>query len=267
MKCTKVTATTLIEMKARSERIVALTAYEALFARMLDQAGVDLILVGDSLGMVFAGYTTTVPVTLEQMLYHTKIVADHVERAFVVGDMPFMSFQIRPEEALRNAGRFLQEAGAQAVKVEGGAPIFATVKRIVDAGIPVLGHLGLTPQSIHRFGGYGVRATAPDEAEQLLRDAKGLEEAGIFALVLEKIPHLLAKQVTEALYIPTIGIGAGPYCDGQILVTQDLLGLFERFRPTFVRRYAELGRIGREACQNYVKDVKEGGFPSLEESF
>jgi len=267
MKREKVTTATLIEMKARGERIVALTAYEALFARMLDQAGVDLILVGDSLGMVFAGYATTVPVTLEQMLYHTKIVASNVERAFVVGDMPFMSFQIRPEEALRNAGRFLQEAGAQAVKVEGGEPIFHTVKRIVDAGIPVLGHLGLTPQSIHQFGGYGTRAKTQEEAAQLLRDAKGLEEAGVLALVLEKIPHLLAKQVTEALHIPTIGIGAGPHCDGQILVTQDLLGLFERFKPKFVRRYAELGRIGREACQSYVEDVKKGTFPSLEESF
>ena len=263
----KVTTKQLWEMKRKGERIVALTAYEYLFARILDEAGVDMILVGDSLGMVFAGYESTVRVTMEQMLYHTRIVASAVERALVVGDMPFMSFQVSPEEALRNAGRFLQEAGAQAVKVEGGEEVAEQVKRMVEAGIPVLGHLGLTPQSVYQLGGYGVQAREEDEARKLLHDAEVLQEAGAFAVVLEKVPGELAREVTERLHIPTIGIGAGPHCDGQILVTQDMLGLFERFRPKFVRRYAELGRLAREAVAQYSQDVREGTFPSEKESF
>ena len=263
----KVTTKQLWEMKRKGERIVALTAYEYLFARILDEAGVDMILVGDSLGMVFAGYESTVRVTMEQMLYHTRIVASAVERALVVGDMPFMSFQVSPEEALRNAGRFLQEAGAQAVKVEGGEEVAEQVKRMVEAGIPVLGHLGLTPQSVYQLGGYGVQAREEDEARKLLHDAEVLQEAGAFAVVLEKVPGELAREVTERLHIPTIGIGAGPHCDGQILVTQDMLGLFERFRPKFVRRYAELGRLAREAVAQYGQDVREGTFPSEKESF
>ncbi len=263
----KVTTAKLMAMKEKGEKIAALTAYECLFARLLDEAGVDVILVGDSLGMVFAGYETTLRVTMDQMLYHTKIVADSVERALVVGDMPFMSFQVNAEETLRNAGRFLQEAGAQAVKVEGGEEMADRVRRMVDAGIPVMGHLGLTPQSIHKLGGYGVRAKGEAEARKLLRDAEALEQAGVFSLVLEKIPGLLAKEVSEQVEVPTIGIGAGPHCDGQILVTPDLLGLFERFRPKFVRRYAEFGKAARKACAAYVDDVRGGGFPSLEESF
>jgi len=263
----KITTAKLLAMKERGEKIAALTAYECLFARVLDEAGVDVILVGDSLGMVFAGYETTLRVTMDQMLYHTKIVADSVEHALVVGDMPFMSFQVNTEAALRNAGRFLQEAGARAVKVEGGEKIADRVRRMVDAGIPVMGHLGLTPQSIHQFGGYGVRAKGEAEARKLLHDAEVLEQAGVFSLVLEKIPGPLAKEVSEKIRVPTIGIGAGPHCDGQILVTQDLLGVFERFRPKFVRRYAELGKAAREACAAYVGDVREGGFPSIEESF
>ncbi|HID95480.1 MAG TPA: 3-methyl-2-oxobutanoate hydroxymethyltransferase [Candidatus Latescibacteria bacterium] len=263
----KITTTELIAMKARGEKIAALTAYEYIFASILDEIGIDLILVGDSLGTVFAGYQTTVEVTLEQMLYHTKVVSRSVKNALVVGDMPFMSFQVTPEEALRNAGRFLQEAGAEAVKLEGGEEIAATIKRIVDAGIPVMGHLGLTPQSIHKFGGYDVRAREEKEAEKLVKDAKILEDSGVFSIVLEKIPHQLARKVSQSLTIPTVGIGAGPYCDGQILVTHDMLGLFERFRPKFVRRYAELARIAKEACSSYVKDVKAGAFPSREESF
>lgn len=263
----KVTTRQLLEMKAKGEKIVALTAYEYLFAKILDEAGVDLILVGDSLGMVFAGYESTVRVTMEQMLYHTRIVASAVERALVVGDMPFMSFQVSAEEALKNAGRFLQEAGAQAVKVEGGEEVAEQVRRMVRAGIPVLGHLGLTPQSVYQFGGYGVRARERKEAEKLLHDAQVLQDAGAFAIVLEKIPTGLARRVTENLRIPTIGIGAGPFCDGQILVTQDMLGLFERFRPKFVRRYAELGKLAREAVAMYAEDVRKGRFPSEEESF
>lgn len=267
MKRERVTTAKLSAMKAEGKKIAALTAYEGLFARLLDEVDVDVILVGDSLGMVFAGYETTVRVTMDQMLYHTRIVTDGVERALVVGDMPFMSFQVSMEEALRNAGRFLQEAGAQAVKVEGGEEVADRVRRMVDVGIPVMGHLGLTPQSIHKFGGYGVRAKAEAEALKLVHDAEVLEQAGVFCMVLEKIPHGLAKEVSEKVRVPTIGIGAGPHCDGQILVTQDLLGLFERFRPKFVRRYAELGKTAREACTAYVADVRGGTFPSLEESF
>ena len=267
MRREKVTAAKLSAMKAKGKKIAALTAYERLFAQLLDEVGVDVILVGDSLGMVFAGYETTVRVTMDQMLYHTRIVADGVERALVVGDMPFMSFQVSMEEALRNAGRLLQEGGAQAVKVEGGEEVADRVRRMVDVGIPVMGHLGLTPQSIYKLGGYGVQAEEEEEARKLVHDAEILEQAGVFCIVLEKIPHGLAKEVSEQLMVPTIGIGAGPYCDGQILVTQDLLGLFERFRPKFVRRYAELGKAAREACAAYVGDVRGGTFPSLEESF
>jgi len=263
----KKTTATLVEMKARGEKIAALTAYDYVMAAILDEIGIDLILVGDSLGTVFAGYQTTVQVTLEQMLYHTRIVSQHVKNALVVGDMPFMSFQINPDEAVRNAGRFLQEAGAEAVKLEGGEEIAPTVKRIVDAGIPVMGHLGLLPQSVHKFGGYAVRARSSQEAEKLRKDAKILQECGVFSIVLEKIPRQLAREVSESLTIPTVGIGAGPDCDGQILVTHDMLGLFERFRPRFVRRYAELSRQIRQACTAYLQDVKRGKFPSLEESF
>ncbi|MFH1008029.1 MAG: 3-methyl-2-oxobutanoate hydroxymethyltransferase [Candidatus Latescibacterota bacterium] len=263
----KITTAKLLAMKEPGEKIAALTAYECLFARLLDEVGVEVILVGDSLGMVFAGYETTLPVTMEQMLYHTRIVADAAEYALVVGDMPFMSFQVSAEETLRNAGRFLQEGRAQAVKLEGGAEIADRVRRLADAGIPVMGHLGLTPQSIHKLGGYGVRAKTADEARKLLADAEALEQAGVFSLVLEKIPGMLAKEVSEKVGVPTIGIGAGPHCDGQILVTQDLLGLFERFRPKFVRRYAELGKMARKACLGYRTDVKAGTFPAPEESF
>jgi 3-methyl-2-oxobutanoate hydroxymethyltransferase len=263
----KKTTTTLIEMKVQGEKIAALTAYDYILATILDEIGIDLILVGDSLGTVFAGYETTVQVTLDQMLYHTKIVSQQVKNALVVGDMPFMSFQISPDEAVRNAGRFLQEAGAEAVKLEGGEEIAPTVRRIVNAGIPVMGHLGLLPQSVHKYGGYAVRARESKEAEKLRQDAKILEECGAFSIVLEKIPHQLARQVSQSLSIPTIGIGAGPDCDGQILVTPDMLGLFERFHPPFVRRYAELNKEMKQACTAYLQDVRTEKFPSLEESF
>jgi len=263
----KVTTATLIDMKARGEKIVALTAYDFLLAELLDEVGIDLILVGDSLGTVFAGYESTVPVTMDQMLYHTRIVAQHAHRPLVVGDMPFMSYQASAEQAVVNAGRFLQDAGAQAVKLEGGEEVAEVIRRITNAGIPVVGHLGVTPQSVHQLGGYGVRGRSDAEAERMLSDARVLEDAGAFSIVLEKIPRVLAREVTEAIRIPTIGIGAGPECDGQILVTHDMLGLFERFRPKFARRYATLLQIARGACARYVDDVRTGRFPADQESF
>ena len=263
----KVTVPRIIQMKQKGEKIAALTAYDCLMASILDEAGLDIILVGDSAGMVVAGCLTTLPVTMEEMLYHTKAVARGVKRALVVADMPFLSFQINPEKALENAGRFLKEAGAEAVKLEGGREMAQTIKKIVDSGIPVMGHPGLTPQSVNKFGGYGLRGKTEDEAEKLLQDARVLEKVGVFSIVLEKIPADLAKKVTESVGVPTIGIGAGRYCDGQVLVTHDMLGLFEKFKPKFVRRYAELGREIREACRRYTEDVKRGDFPSEKESY
>jgi 3-methyl-2-oxobutanoate hydroxymethyltransferase len=262
-----VTTKSLLGMKQRGERIAALTAYDQLMAELVDQSGIDVILVGDSVAMVMQGRETTVGVTLDQMLYHCAIVARGVTRALVVGDMPFMSFQVNADEALRNAGRMVKESGVEAVKLEGGAPICGTVRRIVDVGIPVMGHLGLTPQSIHQFGTYQVRATTPEEAGELRRDAKALEDAGAFAIVLEKVPAGLAAEISKSLAIPVIGIGAGPGCDGQILVTHDMLGLYTRFHPRFVRRYAEIAGEMRKAFQHYVGDVKAREFPSAGESY
>jgi len=266
-KSKKITVPILKKMKARGEKIAALTAYDYLLASLLDAAGLDLILVGDSGAMVFAGYDSTIPITMDEMLYHTRCVRRGVKRALLVADMPFLSYQTSVSEAIHNAGRFLKEAQAEAVKVEGGAFIAETVNQIVQAGIPVMGHLGLTPQSIHQFGSYSVQAKNEIEAKKLLKDAQVLEQAGVFAIVLEKIPATLAKEVTASIQIPTIGIGAGIDCDGQILVTQDLLGLFEKFRPKFVRRYAELGAQIRQACSNYVQDTKTRQFPNENESF
>lgn len=263
----KVTTRRLLEMKQKREPIACLTAYDHLMAGLLDQAGIDVILVGDSAGTVFAGYDTTIPMTMEQMLYHAEVVVRAVERALVVADLPFMSYQVSEEDALRNAGRFIKESLTEAVKLEGGEQICPTVRRIVDSGIPVMGHLGLTPQSIHRFGTYRIRGAKESEAERILSDAKSLEDAGAFALVLEKIPADLARRVTESLRVPTIGIGAGASCDGQILVTHDMLGIFTKFQPRFVRRYAELENVMQSAFEQYRKDVKEGSFPSEEESY
>jgi 3-methyl-2-oxobutanoate hydroxymethyltransferase len=263
----KVTTKSLRLMKERGQRIVALTAYDYLMAELLDQAGVDVILVGDSAAMAVQGRHTTVSVTMEQMLYHSELVSSAVERALVVGDLPFMSYQINADEALRNAGRMVQEAHVEAVKLEGGQSICATITRIVEAGIPVMGHLGLTPQSIHRFGTYQVRATEPEEADEVRRDAKALEQAGAFALVLEKVPAKLAAEVARSVTVPVIGIGAGGGCDGQILVSHDMLGLYAKFHPRFVRRYAELGAQMREAFERYAKDVRAGDFPSERESY
>jgi len=264
---TKVTTEELRRMKTRGEPISVLTAYDYTSALLMDQSGIDVILVGDSVGTVVQGHDTTIPVTLDQMVYHTRCVARAVKRALLVADMPFLSFQVSSEEALRNAGRLLQEGGAEAVKVEGGQPVYETVRRLTGVGIPVVGHLGLTPQSIHQFGTYRTRGKDPGEAQRILADAKVLAQAGAFALVLEKVPAALAAEVTRSIAIPTIGIGAGVGCDGQVLVSHDMLGLFEKFRPRFVRRYAELGAAMRDAFRRYREDVKAGKFPDPHEAY
>ncbi|MBC8205192.1 MAG: 3-methyl-2-oxobutanoate hydroxymethyltransferase [FCB group bacterium] len=263
----KVTTLTVQAMKERSEKIVMLTAYDALFAALEDQAEIDIILVGDSAGNVVAGLETTLPVKMEHMLYHTSCVSRVVKRAMVIADMPFMSFQISPEHALKNAGRFMKESGAHGVKLEGGEVMASTVKRITDVGIPVMGHIGLTPQSIHRFGGYNIRGKKNSEAEQLMRDAIALEQAGAFAIVLEKVDKKAASDITKSLRIPTIGIGSGKECGGQVLVVYDMLGLFEQFKPKFVRRYLELSKEVTQAFQKYREDIKSGDFPGPNECY
>ena len=263
----KVTTESLRQMKQHGVPICALTAYDFLTAELLDQAGVDLILAGDSAGMVVQGLATTLPVTMDQMLYHAAVVARGVQRGLVVADLPFMSFQVNPDEALRNAGRMIKESLVEAVKLEGGKVICPTIRRIVDVGIPVMGHLGLTPQSIHKFGTYQVRATDQQEADEIRRDAALLQEAGAFAIVIEKVPAPLAEEVTRSVDVPVIGIGAGPGCDGQILVTPDMLGIYTKFHPRFVRHYAELGRDMLAAFQHYVSDVRSGEFPAPDESY
>jgi 3-methyl-2-oxobutanoate hydroxymethyltransferase len=263
----KVTTNSLRTMKEQGQAIAALTAYDYTMAQLLDAAGVDVLLVGDSVSTVMQGLETTVTVTLEHMLYHATLVRRGVERALVVGDLPFMTYQVNPDEALRNAGRMVKEAGVEAVKLEGGRVVAETVRRIVDVGIPVMGHLGLTPQSIHKFGTYQVRARDPEEAELLKRDALLLQDAGVFALVLEKVPATLAEQVTAMLDVPVIGIGAGPHCDGQILVSHDMLGICTRFNPRFVRRYAHMAEDMHDAFSRYVADVRAREFPTLDESY
>jgi 3-methyl-2-oxobutanoate hydroxymethyltransferase len=233
----------------------------------MDAAGIDMILVGDSLGMVVLGYDSTIPVTMEDMIHHTKPVVRAAQRAMVFADMPFMSYQISRKEAMRNAGRLIQEGGAAGVKLEGGAEVAKTISRIVEAGIPVVGHIGLTPQSVNVFGGYGLRAKGAAEARKLIEDAQALEEAGCCAVVLEKVPAEVAKLVTETLSIPTIGIGAGPDCDGQVLVTHDALGIYEKFTPKFCKRYAQIGAEMKRAFSEYAEDVKQGKFPAAEHSF
>ncbi|HKK44165.1 MAG TPA: 3-methyl-2-oxobutanoate hydroxymethyltransferase [Balneolaceae bacterium] len=263
----KVTTQTVVEMKGKGQKISMLTAYDFTMARIMDRAGIDVILVGDSSSNVMAGYDTTIPMTMEHMIYHASCVVRGVDTALVIADLPFMSYQVTAKEALINAGRMMKEAGAHGVKLEGGKPVIKTVRKIVDAGIPVMGHLGLTPQSIYKFGTYKVRATEKFEAEQLLEDAKSLEEAGCFALVLEKIPATLAARVTEELSIPTIGIGAGAHCDGQVLVVHDMLGLNKEFKPRFLRRYADMHSIMTDAVQHYISDVKSGDFPNEDEEY
>lgn len=243
-----------------------LTAYDFLLAKLVDAAGVDLVLVGDSLGMVVLGYDSTTPVTMEEMLHHAKAARRGVSRALLVGDMPFLSFRGSLDDAVRNAGRFVQEAGCQAVKVEWKRGIEDTTKAIVDAGIPVMGHVGLTPQTAATEGGLGMRGKDVESATRILAQAIALQEVGCFAMVLECIPDLLAQEITRLLRIPTIGIGSGPYCDGQVLVTYDLLGLFDRFTPRFVKRYADLSAVIREAVSAYIDEVKEGRFPGDEQT-
>ncbi len=262
-----VTTRTFRRMKAEGRKIVVLTAYDWMLARYLDDAGIDAILVGDSAGQVFAGHRTTLPVTLDDMIYHARAVRRGAPDRFLIVDMPFLSFQVSPEDTLRNAGRVMKETDAQAVKVEGGAALAETIERLVGCGIPVMGHLGLTPQSVHAFGGYGLRASEAGEADRLRSDARALERAGCFSLVLEKIPRALAAEVSAELEIPTIGIGAGPGTDGQVLVTPDLLGLTPDFRPRFVRRYADLDRIVRDALTRFAAEVRDGSFPGEEESY
>jgi 3-methyl-2-oxobutanoate hydroxymethyltransferase len=266
-KPAKITTQTVVDMKQHGEKISMLTAYDFTMAQIIDQAGIEVILVGDSASNVMAGFETTVPMTLEHMIYHTSCVVRGVDRALVIADMPFMSYQVTAKEALINAGRMMKEAGAHAVKMEGGKPIIDTVRKIVDAGIPVMGHLGLTPQSIYKFGTYKVRATDEEEAQDLIKDAKLLEDAGCFSIVLEKIPAKLAERVSKELDIPTIGIGAGSGCDGQVLVLHDMLGLNKGFNPRFLRRYADLHSNMTEAVQQYISDVKSQDFPSDEEQY
>jgi len=254
-------------MKAEGRPVTMLTAYDFPLAKLVDEAGIDVILVGDSLGNVVLGYETTVPVTMDDMVHHVRAVTRGVRRALVVADMPFLSYQISVEDALRNAGRLIQEGGAHAVKVEGGAAVVDTVRAMTGAGIPVMGHLGLTPQSVHQLGGYKVQARDAAAARQLLQDARALEEAGVFALVLECIPAPLARMVTGALGVPTIGIGAGPDCDGQVLVTHDLLGLTGRKPPRFVKQYADLGAQILAAVGAYREDVAARRFPGPEHTF
>ena len=263
----KVTIATIKKKKKRGEKIVTLTAYDYFTSRLMNQAGIDLILVGDSLGMVVLGYENTVPVTMSDMLHHTRAVVRGNSRCLVVADMPFLSYQVSDEEALHNAGRFIQEAGAHAVKLEGGKEVSSLVAKMVRAGITVLGHIGLLPQDILKDGGYIVRGKDSASAGELLEDARALEEAGAFAVVLECIPASVAGEITAALKIPTIGIGAGPLCDGQILVVHDLLGIFDQFQPKFVKRYADLRQIMLDAFKAYKKDVEESKFPQEEHSY
>ncbi len=263
----RVTTKTLGLMKKKGKKIAALTAYDFITARILDNAGIDLLLVGDSLANVFQGNETTLPVTMDEMIYHTKAVTKGVDRAMVVVDMPFMSYQLSVNEGFRNAGRIMKETSAGAVKLEGGKRVTETIHEITTAGIPVMGHVGLTPQSINQFGSYRERGKNEEEAKEILEDAIAVEQAGAFAVVLEKIPAKLAEEITNKLSIPTIGIGAGINCDGQILVTPDLLGLYVEFQPRFVRKYANLADEMNKSIQNYISDVKEKNFPSKAESY
>ena len=248
-------------MKERGERIVMLTAYDATMTRLFDRAGIDLLLVGDSLGNVILGLDTTIPVTLDEIIHHTRAVTRAASRALVVADMPFLTYQISTEQAMRNAARLFQEGGAAAVKLEGGRAVADTVGRITSAGLPVMGHVGLTPQHVHRLGGMRQQARDDDAAEELISDALALENAGAFAVVLEAIPDTVAEAVTSRLKIPTIGIGAGPHCDGQVLVSYDVLGLFDSFVPPFVKQYAQLGQLILSAARNYANEVRQGAFP------
>ena len=255
-----VRAPALKRMKQHGEKIAMLTAYDATMAGLLDRAGIDVLLVGDSLGMVVLGHDSTIPVTLDDMVHHTRAVSRGARRALIVADMPFLSYQVSIGDSVRNAGRLIQ-AGAAAVKLEGGDPVLDVVERLVDVGIPVMGHLGLRPQSLHQLGGYRKQARSEEEAGRLIREAQALEQAGAFAIVLEMIPDEVGRAVTDALAIPTIGIGAGPYCDGQVLVSYDIFGLYEGNVPSFVKRFAEAGQAISEGTRNYIAEVRGGEYP------
>lgn len=260
-----VTAPSLMEMKARGEKISALTAYDYAWGRLIDEAGIDIALVGDSLGMVVLGYENTLQVTMDDMVRHTAAVARGAKTALVVADMPFLSYQVNDEEAVRNAGRLVQQAGAQAVKLEGSDHAAGTIRRIVDIGIPVMGHVGLTPQSVHQMGGFKMQGKDAENAERIRVEALALQEAGAFAVVLESIPSALAKEITQSLAIPTVGIGAGPDCDGFVLVTSDMLGIYDKFVPSFVKQYANLWQVTLDAFKAYNSDVKEQRYPGRRE--
>ena len=263
----RITTNTLQEMKANSEKIAMLTAYDYSLARLVDGSGIDVILVGDSASNVMAGHETTVPITLDQMIYHAQSVVRAVQRALVVVDMPFGTYQSDSNNALKSAIRIMKETGGHAVKLEGGSEVLPAVRKIIDAGIPVMGHLGLTPQSIYKFGTYSVRAKQEEEAERLMQDAIDLQEAGCFSIVFEKIPAELAARVSSSLTIPTIGIGAGVDCDGQVLVLHDMLGITQEFSPRFLRRYADLENTIEAAITGYISDVRAKSFPSDDESY
>lgn len=262
----KMTIPEIMQMKQEGRKVTVLTAYDYPTARLVDEGGVDAILVGDSAGVVFSGYENTLPVTMDEMLYHVKAVTRARPKALVVADMPFMACQCGEVEALKSCGRMLQEGGAEAVKIEGGTNMAAIIRAVTEMDIPVMGHVGLTPQSVHRMGGYRVQGRK-DQAERIIEDALAVQAAGAFAVVLEGIPSKLAARITEQLAIPTIGIGAGPACDGQVLVIHDILGLCEKYSPKFVKRYADLGPVITEASRQYVSEVKEGLFPTEEHSF
>lgn len=262
----KITIKDIIERKGNG-KVSMLTAYDASFASLLDAAGIDIVLVGDSLGMVLLGYESTIPVSMDEMIHHARAARQGVERAILVGDMPFLSYQVDKREAIINAGRFMKEAGCDAVKLEGGADICETARAIVRAGIPVMGHIGLTPQTASQLGGYKVQGRDAGSAVKIFEDAKALEEAGVFSMVLECVPTQLAELITETVSIPTIGIGAGPHCDGQVLVTHDLLGMFEKFTPSFVKTFADLAPQIKAAIAGYKEEVESGTFPAAEHSF
>jgi len=264
---TRKTISDIKKLKEAGEKISMLTAYDYAFASIIDECDIDILLVGDSLGMVVLGYNTTLPVTMDEMIHHTKAVVRGAQKALIVGDMPFLSYQLSTEKALANAGRFLQEADAQAVKLEGGREYAETVRQMTTAGIPVMAHLGLTPQCIHQIGGFKVQGKKEDAARRIMEDAKIMEEAGAFSMVLECVPESLAREITRNLNIPTIGIGAGVHCDGQVLVINDLLGIYDKFTPRHVKKYTNLNAEIKKAVKNYIREVKNSNFPDADHSF
>ncbi|TFG17680.1 MAG: 3-methyl-2-oxobutanoate hydroxymethyltransferase [Promethearchaeota archaeon] len=267
MALSKTTTKSIIEKKRNREKIITITAYDYSLAKIVDECGFDLILVGDSLAMVMLGYQNTLSVTMDEMIHHTKAVSRAVTKALIVGDMPFLSYKVDPIEAVKNAGRFIQEGGAEAVKIEGGTEMCSTIKKIIDADIEVMGHIGLTPQKIYRFGGFLVQGRTLDTAKRLILDAYNLQKTGVFSIVLESIPWQIAKMITEVVDIPTIGIGAGPHCDGQILVLHDMLGIFTEIKPKFLKYFGKLGESITNALESYKSEVTNSAYPDLSHSY